>query len=190
MEQTHETVLDLKAESQRQGAVQQDIYQVVLALQQKLDMVGGRELRPRDSLSIRNDQERDAVKQLVARYRALPPERRQQLPALLNAIGKLEVAAGDFESAQKDFTTVAGLVGASPSARAEANFNAYQAALEQGRFDVALSELRQSVALDPGHFLRFHGTSTNRCASSAPAALASPSIAVTRPREATSPSRP
>jgi uracil-DNA glycosylase family 4 len=150
---THDAVLDVRAEQQRQGEQARDIYSAVLDLQNRLDLMSA-ELRPRDSLSIRNDGERQLVKQLVARYRALPDQQRRGLPALLNAIGKLEVAAGDFDSAQRDFNTVAGLV-ADPRARAEAHFNAYRTALERRDWDAALSEARAAAQLDPACFAPF-----------------------------------
>src|SRR5205823_1033439 len=130
-----------------------DIYRAVLDLQQRFDLVN-REVRPSDSLSIRGDSERRLVKELVLRYRGLPDEQRTHLPALLNAIGKLEIAAGDFSAAQRDFEAVAGLV-VDPQAQAEAHANAYQAALERRDFDAALVELRQAVRLDPARFSPF-----------------------------------
>ena len=150
---THGAVLDVRAEQQRQSEQTRDIYSAVLELQNRLDLMNT-ELRPRDSLSIRNDGERQLVKRLVARYRALPDEQRHGLPALLNAIGKLEVAAGDFDSAQRDFDAVAGLV-ADPRVQAEAHFNAYRAALERRDWDAALKEVRAAAQLDAARFAPF-----------------------------------
>ena len=150
---THDAVLDVRAEQQRQGDQTRDIYSAVLELQNRLDLVHS-ELKPRDSLSIRNDSERQLVKQLVARYRGLPEGQRRGLPALLNAIGKLEVAAGDFETAQRDFASVAELVD-DPRARAEAHFNAYRAALERRDWEAALGEVRAASQLDAGRFAPF-----------------------------------
>jgi uracil-DNA glycosylase family 4 len=150
---THAAVLDVQEEQRRQGQHHRELYQAVLDMQGRLDLVH-REVRPRDSLSLRNDGERALVKQLVARYRGLPEERRRELPALLNAIGKLEVAAGDFQAAQSDFASVAGLV-ADPAARAEAHANAYQAALERRDWAAALTELREAVRLDAARFAPF-----------------------------------
>ena len=113
-----------------------------------------RELRPADSLSIRNDDERQLVKQLVARYRALPDEDRQQVPALLNAIGKLEVVAGDFDAAQQRLPGRGG-DGEDDKAKAEAHFNAYQTALERRDFDAALKEFIEAVKLDAKRFAPF-----------------------------------
>ncbi len=149
----HGAVLDVRAEQQRQGEQARDIYNAVLELQNRLDLVQT-ELRPRDSLSIRNDGERQLVKQLVARYRGLPEQQRRGLPALLNAIGKLEVAAGEFQQAQSDFASVAELVG-DPRAKAEAHHNAYRAALERRDWGAALNEVRDAARLDPAHFAPF-----------------------------------
>ena len=54
-------------------------------------------------MSVRNESERQLVKQTTARYRALPEADRLRLPALLHAVGKLEVVAGDYEQARQDF---------------------------------------------------------------------------------------
>lgn len=104
--ETHSAVLDLQGQIESQS---EQIQQIGHAVMKLLDQhqLQGRELRPTDSLSIRNDGERQLVKQLVARYRALPEGERRQSPALLNAVGKLEVVAGDFEAAQQDFQEVA-----------------------------------------------------------------------------------
>ncbi len=150
---THDTVLDIQAEQQRQSEQTRDIYTAVVEMQRRLDLMHT-ELRPRDSLSIRNDTERQLVKELVGRYRNLPEEKRQQLPALLHAIGKLEVAAGDFQAAQLDFAMVAGMVG-DPRAQAEAHMNAFRAALERRDWTTALQEIREAARLDPARFSPF-----------------------------------
>jgi len=84
--QTHSAVLDIQTELSEQGEQNKEIYDAVVAMQKKLDMMHS-EVRPRDSLSIRTDAEREMVKSVVACYRELPPEERSKLPALLNAIG-------------------------------------------------------------------------------------------------------
>jgi serine/threonine protein kinase len=151
--QTHEAVLDIQDEQRRQGDQARDIYQAVTDLQRRLDLMQ-REVRPRDSLSIRSDAERHLVKQVVARYRALPEEQRRERPALLNAVGKLEVAAGEFETAQRDFDMVATLVN-DAQAKGEAHFNAYRAALERRDWASALRELIEAVRLDARRFAPF-----------------------------------
>src|SRR5262249_38914654 len=104
--QTHSAVLDLQGQMKGQGEQIGQIGQAVMRLLEQ-HQLQRRELRPADSLSIRSDNERQLVKQLVNRYRALPEEQRQKTPALLNAIGKLEVVAGDFDAARKDFQAAA-----------------------------------------------------------------------------------
>ena len=103
--QTHGDVLDIKAELARQGKQMSELGQAVLQAlaQQQLDK---RELHGGDSFSIRNEDERRLVRDLVRRYRGLPAEERKRMPALLNAVGKLEVMSGDFDAAEKDFREV------------------------------------------------------------------------------------
>jgi len=111
-------------------------------------------VRAQHSLSIRNDRERQLVKDLLARYRALPDDQRRGAPGLLNDVGKLQVAVGDFDAAEASFVQVAAL-SRDASTRAEAHHNAYHAALERGDRERALKELRQALAHDPGRFAPF-----------------------------------
>ncbi len=175
--QTHSAVLDLKGQITGQGDQLRDISQAVQKLVDQ-HQLPQRELRPADSLSIRDDAERQLVKQLVGRYRALPDDQRRQTPALLNALGKLQVVAGDFDAAQRDFQQVATLT-ADKSIQAEAHFNAYQAALQQRTWDQALAALRQAVAADPARLRPSRSTNTSRSESWGPAASASCSSAST-----------
>jgi tetratricopeptide (TPR) repeat protein len=153
MGEVREAVLDLRHEiaGQRDQIRQlaQDVMQVLG--QHQLER---RELRGGDSLSIRTDEERRLVRDLVHRYRGLPPEQRRQMPALLNAVGKMQVVAGNFDDARQDFQE---LVQITPDERgkAEAFFNAYQAALECRKWDDALNAYRQAVSLDPQRFALF-----------------------------------
>jgi serine/threonine protein kinase len=151
--ETHADVLDIKAEVQRQGRQVQELGQAVLTVlqQHRLDR---RALNAGDSLSLSNESERQLVKALLARYRGLPEEQRRLGPALLQGVAKLEVIAGDFDAAQRDFQEVAGLV-AEPAARAEAQYNAYRTCLEQRDWTEALLALRQAASLDPERFAPF-----------------------------------
>jgi serine/threonine protein kinase len=151
--ETHTAVLDVREELLVQGERNQELYEAVLALQRRFNLMQT-EVRPSDSLSIRGEAERRMVKELVARYRALPEEQRKELPALLNAVGKLEVAVGSFQGAGRDFATVASLV-EDPHAQAEAHHNAYRAALESRDWPGALRELFQAVRLDGRRFAPF-----------------------------------
>lgn len=87
----------------------------------------------------------------MARYRSLPEERRRQVPDLLNSLGKLQVAAGDFGAARRDFETVAATA-PEPSAKAEVHYNAYRAALEEHEWEAALSQLMIALKLDVRRF--------------------------------------
>src|SRR5262249_14382793 len=149
VQQTHQDVLDIKQEMKQQNQEVRDLAREVLKALEQNRLSQERLLRPSDSLSIRSDGERQLVKALVSRYRSMPPDQRRGLPALLHAVAKLEVASGEFESAQRDFKTVAALVPGAPSAQAEAHYNEYQAALEQGRWDDALAAIRKATQLDP-----------------------------------------
>jgi serine/threonine protein kinase len=151
--QTHGAVLDIQSEQQRQGQQLQEMYQAVLDMKRRHDLQAS-EVRPRDSLAIGNESERRLVKTFIERFRALPAEQQKRLPALLNSLAQLEVAAGDFDAAQKDFQQVAALVSDRP-AQAEAHHNAYGAALEKGDWPAALDALRQAAALDAGRFAPF-----------------------------------
>ncbi len=151
--QTHGAVLDMQTEQQRQGQQLQEMYQAVLDLKRRHDLQAS-EIRPRDSLAIGSESERRTVKAFIERFRALPPEQQQRLPALLNSLAQLEVATGDFESAQKHFERVATLV-SDHTAQAEAHHNAYGAALEKGDWSSALDALRQAASLDAGRFAPF-----------------------------------
>jgi serine/threonine protein kinase len=151
--ETHRNALDIKSELRLQDQRLQELGQAVLqALGQR--QLERRELHAADSLSVRGEPERQLVRALVQRYRALPAEQRRRTPALLNALGKLEVVAGEFDAAQRDFQEVAGLV-AEPGARAEAEFNAYRACLEQRDWTEALLAVRQAASLDPERFAPF-----------------------------------
>ncbi|MFO0927782.1 MAG: serine/threonine-protein kinase [Gemmataceae bacterium] len=151
--QTHADVLDVKAELARQGQRMQELGDAVLrALEQH--QLARREVRAGDSLSIRDEGERRLVRELVKRYRALPTEERRRMPALLNAVGKLEVVTGDFESAERDFREVATLV-PDAVARAEAANNAFQAALERRAWAEALTWLKEAIRHDAARFAPF-----------------------------------
>jgi tRNA A-37 threonylcarbamoyl transferase component Bud32 len=146
-------VLDLRREiAGQREQIKQLAHDVLSVLNQH--QLSQRELRGGDSLSIRTDDERRLVRDIVARYRSLPTEQRENLPALLNAVGKMEVVAGNFDAARRDFKELVQLVG-DERGKAEAHFNAYQAALECRQWADALEALRQAVALDPERFSPF-----------------------------------
>src|SRR5262245_28105257 len=105
----HTSSLDLQAEMQRlPGPPLADVMepltllQVVLSRLTLLGMQQG-ELQPRDIRSVRDDEGRAAPAALLERFRRLPAGQQARLPALLNGLGKLRAAAGDFEGAKTIF---------------------------------------------------------------------------------------
>ncbi len=150
--EAREHYLDLKDEfrrlDERQAQANRDLYQNILdALQTNLRRPE-REVRFSDSFSLRTENEYQFVKQLVAKYRTLPDDERRRLPALMNAVGKLEVISGDLDGAQRSFQAVAAVV-PDRAARAEAHYNAYQASLQRGDWATALAELLEAVEVAP-----------------------------------------
>jgi hypothetical protein len=146
--------LDIRAEQDRLGDQNRQIMEAVLEMQAKLDQVGRAAVRPRDSVSIHTDAERELVKKVLAQYRGLPEATRKARPALRNAVGMLEVAAGDFVAARSDFAAVAAAV-ADPVAKGAAHMNAYRAALEARDWDGALQELLAAAKCDSRRYATF-----------------------------------
>jgi serine/threonine protein kinase len=150
---THRAVLDIleevKSQKEQIGLIGQAVQQ--LLAEHRLE---NRELRPRDSLSIQDQGEREQVKRLLGWYRSLPKEQQARLPALLNGLGMLQHAAGEFSAAQAIFAEVVRATG-DVRARAEAHHNAYLAAVERQDWPLALDSLRQALALDPERFQPF-----------------------------------
>ncbi len=151
--ETKNAVLDLHDQIEGQGEQIKEISKAVMELLEQ-HQLQKRPIQPMDSLSIRNDSERIFIKQLIARYRILPENERAQVPALLNAIGKLEVVNGDFDAAQKDFQTVA-LIEKNNIKKSQAHFNSYQTSLEQRKYDSAIDEFIKAVKLNPKEYAPF-----------------------------------
>jgi formylglycine-generating enzyme required for sulfatase activity/tetratricopeptide (TPR) repeat protein len=157
---THEAVLDLHAELRRLGTLHlansEEVHSLLSQVLMHLSQAGMQrgEVRPLHSCSIHGEDERRAVRALLARFRQLPAEERQQVPALLNGLGKLQVGVGDFGQAREAFAEVARAVDDPPS-KAEAFHNAYRAALEQKHWGDALDALRQAASLEPQRFTPF-----------------------------------
>jgi formylglycine-generating enzyme required for sulfatase activity/tetratricopeptide (TPR) repeat protein len=157
---THAAVLDVRVLVERlqiQGEagnteVLAQLSEVLRLLQQQHMQQG--EVQPHDSCSIHGEAERRLVKEALARFRALPAARQGQLPALRNSLGKLQLGTGDFAAAQEDFRESARTCTAGAGA-AEAHYNAYRAALEQGRWEDALGEIGAAARLDPRRFAPF-----------------------------------
>ena len=98
--------LNIATERNGQSSQTQAIYEGVLRLGDRLQLLG-RGLRFSDSLSIRGEADRASVQQLADQFRALPQSQQDALPALLNSLGMLQAATGEFENAQRDFEQAA-----------------------------------------------------------------------------------
>ncbi len=107
----------------------------------------------RDSMSVRNDGEREFIHRLVQRYRDLPRKERLRTDLQI-AVGKAGIISGDYEAAQRDFQEIA-RASTEPEIRAEAFFNAYHAALEQRDWANALQYLQESCKVDQGRYAPF-----------------------------------
>ena len=156
----HGATLDLHVELQRLGGLHltngAEVRHLVEQVLSRLDQAGMRqgEVRAQHSFSIRSEDERRAVKQLLARFRELPADEQHQAHALLNGLGKLQVGAGDFGEARQTFVEVAGAV-RDKEAQAEACHNAYRAALEERKLDEALAALLKAAELSTQRFAPF-----------------------------------
>jgi hypothetical protein len=129
------------------------LHQEIQALRLAHDMAQNA-VKPTHSLSIRSDQERKLVGDLLARYRRLPAEAKKYAAKLANGLGFLELGVGEPTVAQGLFAAAAAN---SPDAhaKAQAEHNRYCAALEARRFEDALSALLAAAKLDPHHFAPF-----------------------------------
>ena len=153
-ETIHANVLDLKTEQAKLGDGFRDIFAAVFGLSEKLDRILERSLRQTDATSIRGGAERQLVKSVKEQFRTLSEPQRREAPALLNAIGKLEMAAGNYEEAHQDFRQVATMVN-DRTDKAAAHYNAFLASLEKKDWTTALSELVEASRLDPDRFSLF-----------------------------------
>jgi formylglycine-generating enzyme required for sulfatase activity len=157
---THVAVIDMHAELQKLGSEHlgnaDEVRRLMHDVIQKIEQVGMKhgEVKPQHSFSIRTEGERAAVKQLLSRFRQIPAQQQQQVPALQNGIGKLQFGSGDFEEARATFKAVSNNTSDS-SAKAEAHFNAYRAALESKNFFEALVSIQVAASLDPKRFEPF-----------------------------------
>lgn len=146
-------MLDIQAELYDAGQPYQELYEAVVELKRRHDLHPCA-VHPRDGLSLRSEEERETVQELVSRFRRLPEEAQRKLPALWNSLAQLEIVVGDLDASLSDFKEVARLV-SDPISRAEVHHNIYRAALEYRDWDTALAALRRAVALDPETFEPF-----------------------------------
>lgn len=155
---TQSDMLDMKEEMVGLGdrvadEVLRRLEQDVLSRISRAGMQKG-EVKPDNSFSIRSEDERSAIKQLLVRFRQLSAQQQKQVPALLNGLGKLQFGIGDFDGARQTFEAVSKNT-TNQTAQAEAHFNAYRAALEEKKWDKALLEIMKAAALNPPRFAPF-----------------------------------
>ncbi len=137
----------------RMQAQHYELLRLVTDLLRQVQM-DARPLRPGDGGVLQTDHERGKVQALVRQYHSLPEGQRPAAAGLLNGLGKLQMAAGDFEGARRDFAAAAAAA-TDVREQAEAYCNAYCAALAAGDQEGALAALREALARDPARFAPF-----------------------------------
>ncbi len=101
---------------------------------------------------LRSLQDKRTFKDLLTRVEALPEAQRP--PELVDHLGRLGMAVGQFPEAQRLFTASAEHQ-PEPRAQAEAHYNTYRAALEHHDWPAAQAALQQAANLDPERFEPF-----------------------------------
>src|SRR5262249_55570410 len=145
--------LNIATEQNRQNGQTRAIFDGVRRLAGRSHLVD-RELRFSDSFSIRSETDRASVKELAVQFQALPESQQKALPALLNGLGMLLAASGEFEDALRIFLQVRAHV-TEPQGQASALANASIVCLEQHRWTEALAFLKEAVDKDGDRFAPF-----------------------------------
>lgn len=145
--QIHGVVLDIRAEQQAQGDRHRELYEAVLDLHRRMDRQAGADV------SVRDDEERQLLRAVLERYRALPAEQRRQLPVLLHAVAELQMRSGEVDEAAKSYAQ-AEIYVSDRAALAESHYHAYRAALGRRDWIKALASYRQAASLDPATWTR------------------------------------
>ena len=101
---------------------------------------------------LRSLQDKRTFKDLLTRVEALPEAQRP--PELVDHLGRLGMAVGQFPEAQRLFTASAEHQ-PEPRAQAEAHYNTYRAALEHHDWPAAQAAVQQAATLDPERFEPF-----------------------------------
>src|SRR5712692_1312790 len=146
-------VLNIAIEQDRQNGQTRAIFDGVLRLAGRLNLLA-RQLRFSDTFSIRTESDRVSVQELASQFHALPESQQKTMPALLNGLGMLLAASGQFEDALRMFQQVREYV-SDAQGQAEALANAYVVSLEQRRWSEALTFLREAAAKDSERFAPF-----------------------------------
>lgn len=148
-------VLDLKtvlAEHSRfLGEIPKVIIEAVMEVLQQFQL-NHRGMNASDSIALHERMSaRERAIEVLEQFDALRVGQQLSVPALWDAIGKLEMMVRKFDRAQVHFRLVASIV-SDPEAQAQARYNAYQAALEQRQWPEALEEIREVARLAPERF--------------------------------------
>ncbi|KOR29467.1 hypothetical protein TI04_08550, partial [Achromatium sp. WMS2] len=112
-------------------------------------------ISPRLSSMLRSSSDLELLRTLEQRLQALPEEKRSV--EILDAIGRLAVAVGNFSTGQQHFQQAAEVATANGqvAAAAQAKYNQYLTLLEQKQWEAALATLLQAVELDPQNLRPF-----------------------------------
>ncbi len=106
-------------------------------------------LTQRSGVMVHDPVEMQLVEELLKRFRDLPEEQRHRWPDVLNAIGKLEILAGEPQEAQITLRKVCKLT-SDPKTLADAYYNLFLVGLlEQGNWPAAFENYQQAVQFDP-----------------------------------------
>lgn len=139
---------DELADERRRFREHANLYEAVAVMIREVGMER-QELLQSHGGTVHTLHDRRRVGDFSRRVQSLPEEQRAHMPALANAVGKLLFAAENYPGALDLFRLAAGAADLPPPARAELEYNAYQAALAQEDFDAALAHLRLAAEADP-----------------------------------------
>ncbi|MGF1526958.1 MAG: SUMF1/EgtB/PvdO family nonheme iron enzyme [Candidatus Competibacterales bacterium] len=150
-------LLDIQAEIQRLQQEDSDRYGKQMALMRQV-LQGVESLQAGQGMAtptltqvIVDPVKRQLVRDLLKQIDALPATDRARLPATLNGLGKLALGVGELEAAEAKFDEASTYV-TRDGDRAEAQYNAYQVALEREDWRAAKAHIEQAIRLDPVRF--------------------------------------
>jgi serine/threonine-protein kinase len=142
-------------------ATKEDVARIMRDALAQAGVTNTREPLPNVSTLVKSDQGRNLLLTALQRFRELPLEVQRTNPELFDMAGKIGQMTGDYEQAQAAFAVVSEL-SANKLDQAQAHYNTYLAALEQGAkagkseaWTAALNELIEAAKLDPQRFTPF-----------------------------------
>lgn len=145
--------LDFESELARQSPAVQEAARGLRAMLGDYGVEGDLPLRPA-SATYRTPEDRQNFRKWGGVIHALPPTDQQKMPALLRLLARAAWALGEFQSAQRDYHNLAEAL-TDPTAKAEAYYQAYLAAVERPHLHDALYELKFALALEPRRYAPF-----------------------------------